>query len=441
MSRVHALLAFAAGVLALCLAGIAAIMLDPVADRGTTLLPLVTGVVVVTALAGPGAGLAGLIASAAFAAWYLFEPRLQFAVSASGNTLSLALYTLMVLIALLTVTALRVREERATRRALAANGLIDALADGVLSCDARGRVRRLNRAAERLTGWRNVDAQGKPVSQVLRHARPGSAPGPVSQLPGAVNSSFAPDYTLLLASDGSTCPVTQSVSSLLPADDDGGHVYLLHDVSEWQRSERELRGLIGELWAAGRDKDEALAVLAARARVRPEPPVAANDDAAQVAETSPGTKDAPPETSPETPPHAPLRQPDPITQPFEVPPVAEPECRVLMLSEDNDSTFALTMLLGMAGYDVKTANSSPDALRQAARFAPAFAVIDTSLPGEAGLEAARALRRERGDLELIALTDEGEPDQRALRAAGFAVALPKAEPLALKRWLAKHRAA
>lgn len=56
---------------------------------------------------------------------------------------------------------LRESEER-TRAALYGIG------DAVLATDERARITRLNRVAESLTGWREPDAVGRPVREVLR---------------------------------------------------------------------------------------------------------------------------------------------------------------------------------------------------------------------------------------------------------------------------------
>lgn len=45
---------------------------------------------------------------------------------------------------------------------------IDAMREGLLLCDADGRIQRLNRAAQRLTGWSEQDAIGQPHGRVLR---------------------------------------------------------------------------------------------------------------------------------------------------------------------------------------------------------------------------------------------------------------------------------
>lgn len=46
--------------------------------------------------------------------------------------------------------------------------ILQSIGDGVLATDAEGRVTRMNREAERLTGWSEGEALGRPVNDVLR---------------------------------------------------------------------------------------------------------------------------------------------------------------------------------------------------------------------------------------------------------------------------------
>ncbi len=49
-----------------------------------------------------------------------------------------------------------------------ASPALDALHDGVQAVDGGGQIRYLNPAAEWLTGWREAEALGLPISTVLR---------------------------------------------------------------------------------------------------------------------------------------------------------------------------------------------------------------------------------------------------------------------------------
>jgi PAS domain S-box-containing protein len=68
----------------------------------------------------------------------------------------------------------RLEEARRESEAILAS-TFDSIGDGVVATDARGRVSRINRAAERLTGWAAVEAVGRPVAQVFTTSTEGGS--------------------------------------------------------------------------------------------------------------------------------------------------------------------------------------------------------------------------------------------------------------------------
>lgn len=390
----------------------------PLADVGTAWLPLLAAVVMTTALGGARWGLPVCALGAVLPLLTFVRPGTMLTTD-PGLQSSLAVYVVTALLACAVVASLRARIAAFAAGQALLEETLDQLADGVITTDRATRVVRLNRSAERLTGWREADARGKPIAQVLRFAE--RAPGVVGDaqhLPGA--GAPATVTCTLVASDGSERTVVPLGSTVPAPRGDGGRVILLRDATGWRQLEGELRALIADLWRANRAKDETIVALST-GRELPRPTA------------------APPDAAPNAWPVAQAADPD--TQPSEehTPPSAH---RVLMLCEDNDSAFALSMLLGLAGYDVQTTSSAPDAIRHAARFAPQVALIDTDMARGDGHATARALRLACADLELVALTPPGvTPDAQELAAAGYAVAVPKSEPLVLKRWLATRRAA
>jgi len=385
----------------------------PHAERGAMLLPAAAIVALVTAIAGAGWGLVALAAGAACTALLPLAQALSY-----GATMpfTLALYALASLTVLLTVSMMRTRVADLERTDALHGARLHALGDGVLVLDAGARIVSLNRAAERLTGWRDTDARGKPLAQILREAE--QLDPPTVESSGAVLAGSARHeaYAFVTSAGEERCVVP--IASTLP---DGGRVILLRDASE----ERRLRALIDELWTANRGKDETIVKLSGSRIPAPDTVSTAS------------TVSAPPTTR--TPR---VESAEPDTQPYAAKAEAMPEERVLMLCDDSDSAFALSMLLGMAGYDVQTAASAPEALQHASRFTPRVALIDTTMRDTDGCAAAKALRELCAGLDLVALTSPGaSPDGHALAEAGYAIAVPKTEPLVLKRWLARRLAA
>jgi CheY-like chemotaxis protein/nitrogen-specific signal transduction histidine kinase len=96
--------------------------------------------------------------------------------------------------------------------------------------------------------------------------------------------------------------------------------------------------------------------------------------------------------------------------------------RVLVVDDNADAAESLAMLLGLLGYEVRTAHDGPAALREAAAFRPDVALLDIGMPGMSGHDVARRLRQTPGldGLLLVAMTGWGQDeDRRRSREAGF----------------------
>ncbi len=102
---------------------------------------------------------------------------------------------------------------------------------------------------------------------------------------------------------------------------------------------------------------------------------------------------------------------------------AQPHGRRVLIADDNqDSADSLGMILELAGHQVRVAHGGHQALQLAAEFHPDAVLLDIGMPDLNGYETARALRAAPGgaDLELIALTGWGHPDDKRRAAeAGF----------------------
>ncbi len=84
---------------------------------------------------------------------------------------------------------------------------------------------------------------------------------------------------------------------------------------------------------------------------------------------------------------------------------------VLVVEDDPAIAQFLQVGLGYEGYEVSTARSGPEALRQADARAPDLVVLDWMLPGLDGLEVCRRLRG-RGDPAILMLTARDAVEDR-----------------------------
>jgi PAS domain S-box-containing protein len=114
-------------------------------------------------------------------------------------------------------------------------------------------------------------------------------------------------------------------------------------------------------------------------------------------------------------------------QPVEHAPAAAPSAapssrKILVVDDNQDAANTLSLLLRLAGHDVRTAHGGQAALTLATEFEPELALLDIGMPDLDGYEVARRLRlTDQGkNVRLIALTGWGQDeDKRRARAAGF----------------------
>ncbi len=118
--------------------------------------------------------------------------------------------------------------------------------------------------------------------------------------------------------------------------------------------------------------------------------------------------------------------------------------RILVADDLPDAARSLAMLCELYGAEVRFALSGEETVTVAESFRPQIVLLDISMPGMSGYDAARAIRRAPwgADMVLIALTGWGRStDLAQARAAGFDAHLLKpVEPEALIRTISDLRA-
>jgi PAS domain S-box-containing protein len=126
-----------------------------------------------------------------------------------------------------------------------------AIGDGVIATDGGGRVRFLNAAAQRLTGWRADEAAGRPVDALLslfdeRDARP--LESPLHTALRRRTAAAAGGEPALRARDGSVHPVDVSATPIVDsASGLAGAVIVLREAAVQRQAERAMREAYTEL--------------------------------------------------------------------------------------------------------------------------------------------------------------------------------------------------
>ena len=122
---------------------------------------------------------------------------------------------------------------------------LQSIGDAVLATDRERRITRLNPSAERLTGWTQAEAQGRPVEEVFRIVNeesraPVEIPVDVVLATGEIHGLA--NHTLLIAKDGTEWPIADSAAPI--RDRTGqilGVVLVFRDVSAERAAEKALR--------------------------------------------------------------------------------------------------------------------------------------------------------------------------------------------------------
>lgn len=118
------------------------------------------------------------------------------------------------------------------------------IGDGVITSDVSGRVVLINKVAERLTGWSQAEAAGKPMAEVfhiINEKTRKPCESPVEKVLSTGNIITLANHTALIARDGtarsiadSGAPIMDHTSTIV------GVVLVFRDVTDENRMEEEL---------------------------------------------------------------------------------------------------------------------------------------------------------------------------------------------------------
>jgi len=93
-------------------------------------------------------------------------------------------------------------------------------------------------------------------------------------------------------------------------------------------------------------------------------------------------------------------------------PGAAADAHVLVVDDDDRLRRLLQRYLAEQGFRVSAARDATEARQMLGFMQPDLMVLDVMMPGESGLELARALRLVGHDLPILLLTARGEPEDR-----------------------------
>jgi len=191
---------------------------------------------------GPGLLTTGL---GALFAWIFVVPSTgAFFPLDAADDLGLLLFLLISgFISVLAGRLLAARSNESALRLLFQQTLMS-IGDGVISTDDGKRIRFMNRVAEELTGWREVDAKGKLMNEVFRIVHEdGDAPveDPVDKVLLTRSVVGFANHTELIARDGRRIPIDDSAAPIQDLRGNiAGAVLVFRDVTERRKAQRKL---------------------------------------------------------------------------------------------------------------------------------------------------------------------------------------------------------
>jgi len=146
------------------------------------------------------------------------------------------------------VTLLDISERREAENALAAEKerlavTLRSIGDGVITTDIEGRVVLVNTVAERLTGWSQQEAAGRPLAEVfviIHEKTRQPCENPVDKVLATGQIIALANHTILVSRDGRECNIADSGAPIRDWESRPiGVVLVFRDVTEQVRMEQE----------------------------------------------------------------------------------------------------------------------------------------------------------------------------------------------------------
>lgn len=118
------------------------------------------------------------------------------------------------------------------------------IGDGVITTDTSGNIVLLNKVTEKLTGWSNEEAVGRPLEEVfhiINEQTRDARENPVTKVVSTGQIVGLANHTLLIARDGTERSIADSGAPILDAESNIiGVVLVFRDVTEQVKTEKEL---------------------------------------------------------------------------------------------------------------------------------------------------------------------------------------------------------
>jgi PAS domain S-box-containing protein len=231
---------------------------------GSSALPFVFFFPAVTAAAwysGLKPALLSVVLSAALAHWFFLDSSHDLASLIAFVAGSLLIIGALETLHRTTLESQRKENDRDRAQYILSTTLAS-IGDGVIVTDEKGAVTFINREAERLTGWKNSDATGLPLTEVfhiLNQQTRKIVENPADKVLRFGYSVGLANHTLLVSKNGEETPIDDSAAPIRTGDGPVfGVVLVFRDVTEQRKAEYErarLAAIVQFSWDAIATKD------------------------------------------------------------------------------------------------------------------------------------------------------------------------------------------
>ncbi|MDQ2808933.1 MAG: ATP-binding protein [Chloroflexota bacterium] len=226
--------------------GLAALLVDP--HEQSAFLLFLAAVAVSAWYGGVGPALLATALGAALADYLFEDPQFTLSITSPLDLLRLLVFGGTALFITLITEARSRADARSREQAARLQTTLTSIADGVIVTDTLGQIVFMNSVAEGMTGWALIEARGRSLSAVVQLVD-ATTRRPVESVVGVVlRGEPLPTQAplLLVARDGSTCPVDERAAPMRDAHGRIlGVVLVGRDVTERQAAEAERAALLG----------------------------------------------------------------------------------------------------------------------------------------------------------------------------------------------------
>lgn len=151
------------------------------------------------------------------------------------------------LVSFLDITDRKEMELKLAKETKILEATLISVGDGVIACDKNGLVTFLNPVAEKLTGWTNKEATGKPIKDVFRIENEKAeeiGEGIIDQILSGGRTIELAEHTILISADGSRRPIEDSAAPIMLDNYEiSGAVIVFSDSTEKQKRIDEIEHL------------------------------------------------------------------------------------------------------------------------------------------------------------------------------------------------------